>query len=173
MIEYLPKTSEQLLTIIYSVGIGFALGLFYEFLRLFFYLLSGSDKKLTLLRDIIFLLFVLTVTFFFFLVRCNGRVTFYSVTGEAVGGLAAFKTTDSCMAFLIRKKLRKLRKKLERLPDIGHKIYVFNEKIKKKQKNIAKGKKISENDLHNRHDIVYNQSVTVRPLIDETENRGD
>ena len=39
MIEYLPKTSEQLLTIIYSVGIGFALGLFYEFLRLFFYLL--------------------------------------------------------------------------------------------------------------------------------------
>ena len=44
---------------------------------------------------------------------------------------------------------------------------------KKKQKNIAKGKKISENDLHNRHDIVYNQSVTVRPLIDETENRGD
>lgn len=46
MIEYLPKTSEQLLTIIYSVGIGFALGLFYEFLRLFFYLLSGSDKKI-------------------------------------------------------------------------------------------------------------------------------
>ena len=166
MIEYLPKTSEQLLTIIYSVGIGFALGLFYEFLRLFFYLLSGSDKKFTLLRDIIFLLFVLTVTFFFFIVRCNGRVTFYSVTGEAVGGLAAFKTTDSCMAFLIRKKLRKL-------TDIGHKIYVFTEKIKKKQKNIAKGKKNSENDLHNRHDIVYNQSVTVRPLIDETENRGD
>ena len=52
MIEYLPKTSEQLLTIIYSVGIGFALGLFYEFLRLFFYLLSWSDKKFTLLRDI-------------------------------------------------------------------------------------------------------------------------
>ena len=77
------------------------------------------------------------------------------------------------MAFLIRKKLRKLRKKLERLPDIGHKIYVFTETIKKKQKNIAKGKKNSENDLHNRHDIVYNQSVTVRPLIDETENRGD
>ena len=34
MIEYLPKTSEQLLTIIYSVGIGFALGLFYEFLKI-------------------------------------------------------------------------------------------------------------------------------------------
>ncbi len=173
MIEYLPKASEQLLTIIYSVGIGFALGLFYEILRLFFYLLSGSDKKFTLLRDIIFLLFVLTVTFFFFLVRCNGRVTFYSVIGEAAGGFAAFKTTDSCTSFLIRKKLRKLRKRLAGLSNIGCRISVFAEKIKKKQKNIAKGKKNSENDLHNRHDIVYNQSVTVRPLIDETENRGD
>lgn len=173
MIEYLPKASEQLLTIIYSVGIGFALGLLYEILRLFFCLLSGSDKKFTLLRDIIFLLFVLTVTFFFFLVRCNGRVTFYSVIGEAVGGFAAFKTTDPCTSFLIRKKLRKLRKRLARLSNIGRRIFVFAEKIKKKQKNIAKGKKISENDLHNRHDIVYNQSVTVRPLIDETENRGD
>ena len=45
MIEYLPKTSEQLLTIIYSVGIGFARGLFYDFLRLFFYLLSGAIKN--------------------------------------------------------------------------------------------------------------------------------
>ena len=77
MIEYLPKTSEQLLTIIYSVGIGFALGLFYEFLRLFFYLLSGSDKKFTLLRDIIFLLFVLTVTFFFFIVPCCAYLTVF------------------------------------------------------------------------------------------------
>ena len=107
MIEYLPKSSEQLLTIVYSAGIGFALGFIYEILRLIFYLLSGSDKKFTLLRDIIFLLFV------------------------------------------------------------------FTEKIKKKEKNIAKGKKNSENDLHNQYEIVYNQSVTVRPLSDETENRGD
>lgn len=173
MIEYLPKSSEQLLTIVYSVGIGFALGLIYEILRLIFYLLSGSDKKFTLLRDIIFLLFVLTVTFFFFLVRCNGKVTFYAVVGEAFGGFAAFKTSDPFMSFLVRKRLRKLRKKLAKLHDIGRRVSVFNGKIKKKEKNIAKGKKNSENDLHNQHEIVYNQSVTVRPLSDETENRGD
>lgn len=112
MIEYLPKSSEQLLTIVYSVGIGFALGFIYEILRLIFYLLSGSDKKFTLLRDIIFLLFVFTVTFFFFLVRCNGKVTFYAVAGEALGGFAAFKMIDPFMSFLIRKSLRKLKKNL-------------------------------------------------------------
>lgn len=172
MIEYLPKSSEQLLTIVYSVGIGFALGFFYEILRLIFYLLSGSDKKFTLLRDIIFLLFVFTVTFFF-LVRCNGKVTFYAVAGEALGGFAAFKMIDPFMSYLIRKRLRKLRKKLAKLHDIGRRVSVFTEKIKKKEKNIAKGKKNSENDLHNQYEIVYNQSVTVRPLSDETENRGD
>ncbi len=173
MIEYLPKSSEQLLTIVYSVGIGFALGFIYEILRLIFYLLSGSDKKFTLLRDIIFLLFVFTVTFFFFLVRCNGKVTFYAVAGEALGGFAAFKMIDPFMSYLIRKRLRKLRKKLAKLHDIGRRVSVFTEKIKKKEKNIAKGKKNSENDLHNQYEIVYNQSVTVRPLSDETENRGD
>lgn len=142
MIEYLPKSSEQLLTIVYSAGIGFALGFIYEILRLIFYLLSGSDKKFTLLRDIIFLLFVFTVTFFFFLVRCNGKVTFYAVSGEALGGFAAFKMIDPFMSYLIRKRLRKLRKKLAKLHDIGRRVSVFTEKIKKKEKNIAKGKKI-------------------------------
>ena len=136
MIEYLPKSSEQLLTIVYSAGIGFALGFIYEILRLIFYLLSGSDKKFTLLRDIIFLLFVFTVTFFFFLVRCNGKVTFYAVAGEALGGFAAFKMIDPFMSYLIRKRLRKLRKKLAKLHDIGRRVSVFTEKIKKKEKNI-------------------------------------
>ena len=33
MIEYLPKTSEQLLGLLYSFGIGLALGFIYELIR--------------------------------------------------------------------------------------------------------------------------------------------
>ena len=141
MIEYLPKASEQLLTVIYSAGIGFVLVALYEILRLLFFLLSGSDKKFILLRDIIFLLFVLTVSFFFFLVRCNGSVTFYSVIGEVVGGYAAFKSIEPFMSFLIVKRLKKLRKKLPKLTDIRRRISFFASKTKNKQKNIIKHKK--------------------------------
>lgn len=164
MIDYLPSSSRQLFTIFYSIGIGFALGFFYEILRIIFFLLSGSDKKFTLLRDIIFLLFVLAVTFFFFLVCCNGKVTFYAVVGELLGGLTAFKTIEPFAMFFIRKKLRKLRKKLSFIPKLWRKISDLAEKIRSAEKNLGKGKKISENDLHNQHEIVYNQSVTVRPL---------
>ncbi len=142
MIEYLPKASEQLLTVIYSAGIGFALGALYEFLRLIFFLLSGSDKKFTLLRDIIFLLFVLAVSFFFFLVRCNGSVTFYSVIGEGVGGYAAFRSIDPFMSFLIVKRLKKLRKKIPKIADIRRRLSFFASETKNKQKNIIKHKKI-------------------------------
>lgn len=173
MIDYLPKSSEQLLTLIYSVGIGFALGFFYEVLRVIFYLLSGSDKKFTLLRDIIFLLFCLGVTFFYFLVRCNGKVTFYAVLGEAVGGFAAFKTLNPFVTFLIRKRLARLRKKLSVIPKFIKRAIFFVRNKQKNIKNSNKSKKNCKNDLHNRHDIVYNQSVTVRPLIDKRENRGD
>lgn len=173
MIDYLPKASEQLFTLIYSVGIGFALGIFYELLRLIFYLLSGSDKKFVLLRDIIFLLFCLAVTFFYFLVRCNGKVTFYAVTGEGVGGFAAFKAVDSFVSFLIKKKLRKLRKKLSSALRLAGKAMNYVRKTQNNIKITVKGKKNYKNDLHNRHDIVYNQSVTVCPSSDEIKNRGD
>lgn len=144
MIEYLPKSSEQLLTIVYSAGIGFALGFIYEILRLIFYLLSGSDKKFTLLRDIIFLLFVFTVTFFFFLVRCNGKVTFYAVAGEALGGFAAFKMIDPFMSYLIRKRLRKLRKNLRSFTISDAEYPFLPKKLKRKKKISQKAKKFGK-----------------------------
>lgn len=174
MIDYLPKTSEQLLGVLYSFGIGLALGFIYELLRLVFFILSGSDKKFTLTRDIIFLFICFTVTFFFFLVRYNGKVMFYAVLGEGAGGYAAFKLSDPFVSFLIGRRLRRFRKKI-----VG--VYVLFKreitelvaKMQNREKNIRKGKKNSENDLHNQHDIVYNQSVTVRPLQEEIKNRGD
>lgn len=174
MIDYLPKTSEQLLGLLYSFGIGLALGFIYELIRFIFFILSGSDKKFTLARDIIFLLLCLTVTFFFFLVRYNGKVMFYAVLGEAVGGYAAFKAVDPFVTFLVRKKLRRVRKRIIKIcTAIKEKIASFVKKIQSREKNIIKDEKNSENDLHNRHDIVYNQSVTVYPLQEEIQNRGD
>ena len=174
MIDYLPKTSEQLLGFIYSVGIGLALGFVYGLLRILFFILSGSDKKFTLTRDIIFLLFCLTVTFFFFLIRYNGKVMFFAVAGELLGGYGAFKLTDSFISYLIRKILRKLRKRISCFVfSVRRKARSFVRKIQNCKKNIIKVKKFSKNDLHNRHNIVYNQSVTECPLQEEIRNRGD
>lgn len=174
MIDYLPKTSEQLLGFIYSVGIGLALGFVYGLLRILFFILSGSDKKFTLTRDIIFLLFCLTVTFFFFLIRYNGKVMFFAVAGELLGGYGAFKLTDSFISYLIRKILRKLRKRISGFVlSVRSKAISFVRKIQNCKKNIIKVKNFSKNDLHNRHNIVYNQSVTECPLQEEIRNRGD
>ena len=166
MIDYLPKTSEQLLGFIYSVGIGLALGFVYGLLRILFFILSGSDKKFTLTRDIIFLLF--------FLIRYNGKVMFFAVAGELLGGYGAFKLTDSFISYLIRKILRKLRKRISCFVlSVRRKARSFVRKIQNCKKNIIKVKKFSKNDLHNRHNIVYNQSVTECPLQEEIRNRGD
>lgn len=173
MIEYMPKVTEQLLTIVYSLGIGLALGFIYEIMRLIFFLVSGNDKKFTLLRDIMFLLLCLVLTFFFYLIRCNGRVTFYAVVGEAAGGAAAFKLLDPFISYLTRKKLGNLRKKAVIFLRKRRNTSAFTEKNRKKEKNIVKREKNCENDLHNSHEIVYNQSVTVCPLHDEIKNRGD
>ncbi|HAX84620.1 MAG TPA: hypothetical protein DCY15_09380, partial [Ruminococcaceae bacterium] len=84
-----------------------------------------------------------------------------------------FKLLDPFISYLTRKKLGKLRKKAVIFLRKRRNTSAFTEKNRKKEKNIVKREKNYENDLHNSHEIVYNQSVTVRPLSDETENRGD
>ena len=158
MIDYLPKTSEQLLGFIYSVGIGLALGFVYGLLRILFFILSGSDKKFTLTRDIIFLLFCLTVTFFFFLIRYNGKVMFFAVAGELLGGYGAFKLTDSFISYLIRKILRKLRQRISGFVlSVRRKAISFVRKIQNCKKNIIKVK----NDAY---DLSYEFNQTIFKL---------
>ena len=72
--EYMPSPTGQAIGFIYSAGLGFALGLVYDYFRIFFYMLTGSDKKLTVTRDIIYLLFCLAANFLFLLVMCDGRM---------------------------------------------------------------------------------------------------
>lgn len=112
MIEYLPNFSGQLTGFLYSVGIGFALGLFYELIRIIFFVLSGNDKKFVPLRNIIFLSVYFAVSFIFFLVKYNGNITFYAVLGEAIGRIAAFKAFDSIVSVFIGRVLHKIRERI-------------------------------------------------------------
>lgn len=173
MIDYLPDPSSQFVGFLYSIGIGFALGIFYEVLRLIFFVASGSDKKFTLARDIIFLLFCLGVTFFFLMIRYNGKVMFYAVGGELLGGYIMLKLVNPFFTFLIKKKMRRLRREIVKIVNgVRLTILKFGRKLYKSGKNVIKTEKNLQKGLHNRHDIVYNQSVTVRPP-DKKGNRGD
>lgn len=132
MIDYLPKVSEQLEGLLYSVGIGFALWFVYEIIRLIFCLLSGNDKKFTLQRDIIFLLVALVCTFFFLIVRYNGKVMFFALLGEMSGGYLAFRLIDPFVYFIINCFIKKLRKNLSRYNDrMRRRMIVFVKKFKK------------------------------------------
>lgn len=159
MIEYLPSFNGQLTGFLYSAGIGFALGILYELIRIIFFVLSGSDKKFVLLRDIILMSVCFAVSFVFFLVKYNGNITFYAVLGEAIGGVVAFKSFDSIVSVFIKRVLRKIR---GRIISFAAKIKALKNKFVAKLQNIQKNRKKvqkkSQKVLHNQHKIVYNQS---------------
>lgn len=83
--EYMPSLSGQVTGLVYSAGLGFCLGLLYDFFRILFYLLTGSDKKYVLLRDIIYTLLFTWATFVFLLAVCCGSPMLYVFAGESVG----------------------------------------------------------------------------------------
>lgn len=141
MIEYLPNFSGQLLGLLYSVGIGFALGTVYEVLRIIFFIFSGSDKKYIAARDTVFLLLCFTVTFFFFIIKYNGKVTFYAVLGEGIGGIAAFKSFDGVVTLFIK---RVLRRTVIKLGAIFRRIRRIKCNFVKKIQSIEKNKIFSE-----------------------------
>lgn len=111
MIEYLPKTFDQISGILYSIGIGFALIFIFEILKLFFFILFGNEKKANFICDLFFVLICLIVSFFFLLVKYNGKVVFYAVFGEIIGGIIAFKSLDNLFSRLFKSFLLKLKGK--------------------------------------------------------------
>lgn len=138
MIEYLPNFSGQLTGFLYSVGIGFALGIFYEFIRIIFFVLSGNDKKFVPLRNIIFLSVYFAVLFIFFLVKYNGNITFYAVLGEVIGWVAAFKSFDSIVSAFIKRVLHKIHR---RIISLVRKLKAMKLDFVAKLKNIQKNRK--------------------------------
>ena len=132
---YFPSQIFQLKGFLYSAGLGFTLGLFYDLFRILFFLLTGSDKKLTVTRDIIFMLFCLAVNFVFLLVICEGQILFYVAAGEIIG-IAVFETTVGkpffCRISVLLKKTKK------KTAVIKHNLFEKKIKIYKKIKNLEK-----------------------------------
>lgn len=140
--EYFPTQIFQFKGFLYSAGLGFTLGLFYDLIRILFFLLTGSDKKLTVIRDIIYMLFCLTVNFIFLLVICEGQILFYVAAGEIIG-LAVFEITVGKPLFCrISVFLKKIKKKTDVIKQrLLDKKQIFYKKIKKLEKNTCKNDK--------------------------------
>lgn len=83
--DYIPHELFQLKGFIYSAGLGFTLSILYDFIRIIFFILTRSDKIVTVVRDIIYMLFCLIANFIFLLVMCEGQVVFYAIAGELLG----------------------------------------------------------------------------------------
>ena len=106
---YSVPHSEQLSIFLSSLGVGFILGVLYDFLRGI--RLSISKKKfLVVVFDLLYSLLLAFITFIFILAVNKGEIRFYIISGEIIGlffyyvsfGIAAIKITDKIVGILRR-----------------------------------------------------------------------
>lgn len=143
--EYLPSPTSQTICFIYSAGLGFALGLVYDFFRIFFYTITGSDKKLRTVRDIMYLSLCLAVDFIFLLVMCSGRIMLYVFVGEGIGLTVYARTFSRAVYRPLKVCSSVIRRFFLRYAAIFGRIKLFMRKITQNiQKNAKKQEKISE-----------------------------
>ena len=147
--SYMPSLAWQTSGFIYSAGLGFCLGLVYDFFRIIFYLLTGSDKKYILARDIIFMFVLLWSDFLFLLVMCSGRLMLYAFAGECLGLMIYFYSLSGLIYGSVRGMLRRIRRDFSSISDfIRVKTAMFQPNIREKLK---KSKKIFKKLLQIRH----------------------
>ena len=113
--QYMPSLNFQVGCILYSAGLGFSLGIIYDLFRMLFYLLTGSDKKLVNLRDIIYSIVCLAATFLFLLVMCDGQILVYVFIAEAVGAYIYFRTLSRQIFSPVRKVIVIIRRFFARI----------------------------------------------------------
>ena len=169
--QYMPTHAQQVVYFMYSAGLGFALGLVYDLFRMLFYLLTGSDKKRLVFRDIIYLLVFFSATFLFLLSVCDGQLILYVFIAQALGVYMYFYSLSGILyppviRFACRIK-RLFRLISARLTGFRTQFSVISEKI---LKNLHK---ITKKDLHIRHNIVYNFFVKLCSGSFILKNRGD
>lgn len=140
--EYMPSVASQTLGLVYSAGLGFCLGLLFDLFKIFFYLLTGSDKKLSLVRDIIYMLFFMSAEFLFLLVIYSGRLMLYAFFGEAVGLLAYFYSLSGIVITLGKRACTGLRRLFGAVFTffyfIGRKLSLLLQKVRKFSKKFQK-----------------------------------
>ena len=83
--------ADQVYTFLYVAGIGFAVGFFYDFLRLFRKFVKHS-AALCNIQDAVYWMLVLVFTFYFMLNRFYGEIRLFSVLGFFLGMILYFAT---------------------------------------------------------------------------------
>ncbi len=81
----------QLLHLIYALGLGFWLGLYYELFRTL-RLLFRPTAKSCFFQDVFFCLSSALITFFVFLAMADGEMPLYLFVGEVIGFLVFYGT---------------------------------------------------------------------------------
>ncbi len=172
--QYMPSVAFQAVSLLYSAGLGFTLGIIYDLFRMLFYLLTGNDKKFLVIRDIIYSLLCLSATFLFLLVICNGKLLLYVFLGEAAGLTIYFYSLSDFVFLPVKRRIKRIRCNFVKFKNFSNKIrgriLSFKEKI---NKNLHKTRFFSQKDLHIRHNIVYNLSVKLYPCRLIFKKRGD
>lgn len=149
---YSVPHSEQLSIFLSSLGVGFILGVLYDFLRGI--RLSVSDSKvLVVVFDLLYSVLLAFITFIFILAVNKGEIRFYIISGEIIGlifyyvsfGIAAIKITDKIVGILrklyafvfklISAPFRLMKRLFSKL--IG-KIRFFSQKTSKKSEKMRK-----------------------------------
>lgn len=98
---YSFEQSDQLKFFLLSLGVGFALGVFYDILRTVRLSVTNS-KAATVIFDVLYFAVFGLATFLFILAINKGQIRFYIIFGEVIGaafyyfsfGVAAIKLTD-------------------------------------------------------------------------------
>lgn len=82
--RYMQGVSEQLSVFLYSFGLGFLLGVLYDFFRML-RMIFPFGRTLTFIQDFLYVIICAFATFCFALVLNDGRIMFYIFFGEALG----------------------------------------------------------------------------------------
>lgn len=169
--QYMPSLAFQAVCFMYSAGLGFTLGIIYDLIRMLFYLLTGSDKKLTVVRDIIYSIVCLVATFLFLLVMCDGQLIAYVFVAEGIGTYVYFYSLSDSVFLPAKKTINAFKRLFLRVKSFFYlrktKFLFFMQKI------FQKLHKITKKHLHIRHTIVYNFFVNLCPKKLFLKNRGD
>ena len=168
---YMPTLVFQLVCFAYSAGLGFSLGIVYDLCRTLFFILTGNDKKLQTLRDIIYLLFCLLAEFIFVLVMSDGEFLLYIFVGQLIGLAVYFYSVSQCLFPALKSTIDRIR---GRVATVNGKLLRLKVRFcEKTSKNMCGFRIFCKKHLHIRHSIVYNflRGTVFGSLI--FKNRGD
>ena len=177
MTDYLYGLSlaTQTKNFLFSLGLGFVMGLFYDVFRIIRICIS-KKKSVVVAFDILYCVFLCFATFIFALTVNEGQIRFYLLAGEAIGFAVYYFSLGaiifSISEFLVDKVKRCFKKIFKTL--FSPFKWIFNGTRVVFNKFLKKGRKRSENLKNkskfllkvNRH-LLYNLNVKKQNQVDD------